>query len=109
MVFPSLCLAFLLIDTSYAQALGTVFCDYKGNARQPCKNSQALTAVNVAQVEQDVKADTSFLISDNKTLIYKNSMLERFAFFLPKDVELNESDTQRAESSIRLTVRPHNY
>lgn len=51
----------------------------------------ALTAVNVAKVEQGVKAGEPFSMANIKALYYNKLLLDRFILILPKGVELDKN------------------
>lgn len=52
----------------------------------------ALSAVNVAKVEQKVNADKPFSMADAKVLHHNKLLIDMFISILPKDVELDKND-----------------
>lgn len=57
----------------------------------------ALSAVNVAKVEQGVRADQPFSIEEAKVLHHNQLLLDRFIAILPKSVELDKNDPKVRE------------
>ena len=57
----------------------------------------ALSAVNVAKVEQGVSADKAFSMADVKVLYHNKLLLDRFISILPKGVEFDKNDPEVRE------------
>lgn len=57
----------------------------------------ALSAVNVAKVEQNVNANKAFSMADAKVLHHNKLLIDRFISILPESVELNENDPRVRE------------
>lgn len=57
----------------------------------------ALSAVNVAKVEQGVSADEPFSMEDAKVLHHNQLLIDRFISILPKGIELDKNDPKVRE------------
>jgi hypothetical protein len=83
---------FLIRDAK--QFTGLADCQARSMNKIDFHVNMALTAVNVAKVEQGLKAEQPFSMADVKTLYHNQLLLDRFISILPKGVELDKNDPE---------------
>jgi len=91
---------FLIRDANGAarrQFTGLSDCQARSVGKIDTHLNLALTAVNVAKVQQDVSAGKAFSMADAKVLHHNKLLIDRFISILPKSVELNENDPRVRE------------
>jgi len=86
---------FLIRDAK--QFTGLTDCQARSINKVGYHLNTALTAVNVAKVEQGVKAEEPFSMADVKTLYHNRLLLDRFISILPKGVEVDKNHPEIQE------------
>lgn len=86
---------FLIRDAK--QFTGLTDCQARSVNKIDYHMNTALTAVNVAKIQQGVKADEPFSMADVKTLYHNKMLLDRFISILPKGIELDKNQPEIRE------------
>lgn len=86
---------FLIRDAK--QFTGLTDCQARSVNKIDFHLNTALTAVNVAKIEQGVQAGEPFSMADIKTLYHNKLLLDQFISILPKGVELDKNDPKIKE------------
>lgn len=79
------------------QFTGLAQCQARSEGKIDYHINTALTAVNVAKIEQGVQADESFSMAEAKALYHNQLLLDRFISILPKGVEIDKNDPKVRE------------
>ena len=86
---------FLIRDAK--QFTGLTDCQARSIHKIDYHINTALTAVNVAKIEQGVKAEQPFSMANIKTLYHNKLLLDQFISILPNGIELNKNDPKIKE------------